>query len=187
MLPRGTLGPVTPDEAAAALTAVPGDLDATVAALPGAPGHVAWWAAPSVLPALDGAPHPRADLRLLDLGVAAMLRNRVRRQDLYRAGVSRLRRVAAGLLLEELALAPTWAADVILPTADEERLSAWLRARLALTWVPDDDREVHRDAVAGLVGPAGLASPAAHEAEQRYVAAAGERTPREAGVPFRRP
>ncbi len=123
---------MTPDEAAAALTVEPGDLDATVAALPGAPGHLAWWAAPSVLPALGGAPHPRADLRLLDLGVATMLRNRVRRQDLYRAGVSRLRRVAAGLLLDELALAPTWAADVVLPTADEERLTTWLRARLVV-------------------------------------------------------
>jgi hypothetical protein len=178
---------VTPDEAAAALTVVPRDLDTTVAALPGAPGHLAWWAVPSVLPALGGAPHPHADLRLLDLGVATMLRNRVRRQDLYRAGVSRLRRVAAGLLLEELGLAPTWAADVVLPTADEERLTGWLRARLALTWVPDDGREEHRDAVAGLVGPAGLGSPAAREAEQRYVAAAGEKAPRPVGVPFRRP
>jgi hypothetical protein len=178
---------VTPDEAAAALTAVPRDLDATVAELPGAPGPLAWWAAPSVLPALEGAPHPHADLRLLELGVATMLRNRVRRQDLYRAGVSRLRRVASGLLLEELGLAPTWAADVILSTADEERLTAWLRARLVLTWVLDDDREDHREAVAGLVGPAGLGTAAAREAEQRYVAAAGEKAPRPVGVPFRRP
>ena len=178
---------MTPEEAAAALTVVPGHLDATVADLPAAPGHVAWWAAPAVLPALGGTPHPGADLRLLDLGTATMLRNRVRRQDLYRTGVSRLRRVAAGLLLEELALAPTWAGDVVLPKADEERLSAWLRARLSLTWVPDDEREAHRTAVAALLGPAGVDSPAAHEAEQAYVAAAGEKTPRRAGVPFRRP
>jgi hypothetical protein len=178
---------VTPEDVAAALTAVPGKLDATVADLPGAPGHVAWWAAPSVLPALGGTPHPAADLRLLDLGTATMLRNRVRRQDLYRTGVSRLRRVVAGLLLDELALAPTWAADVVLPKADEERLTAWLRARLALTWVPDDDREVHRTAVAALLGPVGLDAPAAHGAEQRYVAAAGDKAPREVGVPFRRP
>ncbi|NMO93946.1 GIY-YIG nuclease family protein [Actinomycetospora sp. TBRC 11914] len=178
---------MTPEEAAAALTAVPGELDATVADLPGAPGHVAWWAAPSVLPALGGAPHPSADLRLLDLGTATMLRNRVRRQDLYRTGVSRLRRVVAGLLLAELALAPTWAADVVLPKADEERLTAWLRARLALTWVPDDGREAHRARVAALLGPVGLDSPGAHEAEQRYVVAAGEKAPREVGVPFRRP
>ena len=116
-----------------------------------------------------------------------MLRNRVRRQDLYRAGVSRLRRVAAGLLLDELALAPTWAAEVILPKADESRLTDWLAERLALTWVPDDERAAHREAVAGLLGAAGLESAAAREAEERYTAAAGERAPREVGVPYRRP
>jgi hypothetical protein len=178
---------MTPEDVAAALTAVPGELDATVAELPGAPGLVAWWAGPTVLAALGGAPHPAADLRLLDLGTATMLRNRVRRQDLYRTGVSRLRRVVAGLLLDELALAPAWAADVVLPKADEERLTAWLRARLALTWVPDDGREAHRAGVAALLGPVGLETPAAHEAEQRYVAAAGQKTRREVGVPFRRP
>jgi hypothetical protein len=178
---------MTPEEAAAALTTVPGALDDVVAELPGAPGFLAWWAPASVLPALGGAAHPRADLRLLELGEARMLRNRVRRQDLYRSGVSRLRRVVAGLLLEELDLAPTWAAEVILPKADESRLTAWMAERLLLTWVPDDDREAHRAAVSGLLGGTGLDSAAAHEAEARYVAAAGEKTPREVGVPFRRP
>ena len=178
---------MTPDEAAAALTVPPGALDATVAELPGAPGLVAWWTAPSVLTALGGAAHPGADLRLLDLGAATMLRNRVRRQDLYRTGVSRLRRVLAGLLLDELDLAPTWAADVILPKADEERLGAWMRERLLLTWVPDDDRVALLPAVAQLVGRTGLEGSTAAEAEARFVAAAGEKTPREAGVPFRRP
>jgi hypothetical protein len=178
---------MTPDEAAAALTAMPGSLDATVAELPGAPGLVAWWAAPSVSPELGGAPHPTAGLRLLDLGAATMLRNRVRRQDLYRTGVSRLRRVLAGLLLDELALAPTWAADVILPKADEERLGAWMQERLVLTWVPDDDRVALLPAMARLVGPTGLDGGPAAEAEARFVAAAGEKAPREAGVPFRRP
>jgi hypothetical protein len=178
---------VTPDEAAAALTAVPGDLDAIVAELPGAPGFVAWWAAPSVLPELGGAPHPCADLRLLEVGVATMLRNRVRRQDLYRTGVSRLRRIVAGLLLDELALAPTWAADVVLPRDDEERLSTWLRGHLALTWVPDDERREHLARVVELVGSPGLEGATAAQAEQRYVAAAGEKAPREVGVPYRRP
>ncbi|MCD2192808.1 hypothetical protein LQ327_05325 [Actinomycetospora endophytica] len=178
---------MTPEEAGAALTAVPEDLDATVAALPGAPGFLAWWAPPSVLPTLGGAAHPHAELRLLELGEARMLRNRVRRQDLYRCGVSRLRRVAAGLLLDELALAPTWAAEVILPKADESRLTAWLEARLLLTWVPDDERDAHRDPLAGLLGETGLGGGAAGEAEARYVAAAGEKAPREVGVPYQRP
>ena len=87
---------------------------------------------------------------------------------------------------EELALG-LFSAEPPARQPERERLSAWLRTRLALTWVPDDDREDHREAVAGLVGPVGLGSPAAQEAEQRYVAAAGEKAPRPAGVPFRRP
>lgn len=178
---------MTLEEAAAALTTVPGTLGDTVAELPGAPGLVAWWAPSSTLPALGGAAHPGGDLRLLDLGAATMLRNRVRRQDLYRTGVSRLRRVLSGLLLEELELAPTWAADVILPKADESRLTAWMTERLLLTWVADDDRAALLPAVARQLGGTGLDSTAAHEAEARFSAAAGEKTPREVGVPFRRP
>jgi hypothetical protein len=176
-----------PEEAAAALRTVPSALDDAVAELPGAPGLVAWWAAPSVLPTLVGGAHPGADLRLLDLGPATMLRNRVRRQDLYRTGVSRLRRVAAGLLLDELALAPTWAADVILPKADEARLTAWLQERLRLTWVPDDDRVALLPTVSRLLGGTGLDDEAAGEAEARFTAAAGEKAPREVGVPYQRP
>lgn len=178
---------MTPEEAAAALTVPPDALGTTVAELPGAPGLCAWWAPDTAAPSLGGAAHPVAPLRLLDLGVATMLRNRVRRQDLYRSGVSRLRRVLAGLLLDELALAPTWAADVVLPTADEDRLSAWMRERLLLTWVPDDDRAALLPAVARLVGPTGLDGEAAAGAEERYAAAAGQKPAREAGVPFRRP
>ncbi|HEY2221775.1 hypothetical protein [Actinomycetospora sp.] len=178
---------MTPEEAATALTTVPGALDDTVAELPGAPGLVAWWAAPEVLPALGGAAHPGSGLRLLDLGAATMLRNRVRRQDLYRTGVSRLRRVVAGLLLDDLGLAPTWAADVILPKADESRLTPWMAERLLLTWVADDDRAALLPAVARLVGPTGLDGEAAAQAESRFTAAAGEKTPREVGVPFQRP
>jgi hypothetical protein len=41
--------------------------------------------------------------------------------------------------------------------------------------------------VSGFLGETGLDSTAAQEAEARYVAAAGEKAPREAGVPFQRP
>ncbi|MFC5060711.1 hypothetical protein [Actinomycetospora atypica] len=170
---------MTPDEAAAVLGAPPGDLDETVAALPGAPGLYAWWIDPDAVPALGTG--------LLHVGAARMLRNRIRRQDLYRTGVSRLRRVLAGLLLDDLALAPTWVADVVLPKADEERLSAWMRPRLRLTALPDDAAAELLAPVAALLGPTGLESDAAARAEERFVAAAGEKGPREAGVPFRRP
>ena len=173
----------------ALLAELPGPLDDAVAALPGAPGLHAWWAPPTVLAGWPGSAHPHdAGLRCLDVGAARMLRNRIRRQDLYRSGVSRLRRVLAGLLLEDLALAPTWIADVVLPRADEDRLTGWMREHLRLTWCPHD---TPLDAVTVLVdhlGPAMTTTPGvAADAEARFTAAAGEKTARDPGVPFRRP
>ena len=178
-------------EAVAALRAVPAPLPDAVAALGSTPGLYAWWAGPSVLPAVGGGEHPGADLRLLDAGAATMLRNRVTRQHLYRSGVSELRRVLAGLLLDELALGPTWAAEVVLPRADEERLTAWMRGHLTLTCWPHADRHAAADllpAVVDTLGP-GLRADAepARSALARYTAAAGEKTVRVVGVPFRRP
>lgn len=172
----------------AALVAVPGPLDETVAALPGAPGLHAWWAPPHAVPALGGAGHPAVPgLRLLDLRAATMLRNRIRRQDLYRTGVSRLRRVLSGLLLDELGLAPTWAADVVLPRADEERLTAWMTEHLRLTWCPTAERTASAEPARAALGAPGTDDDAARDAEARYVAAAGEKVAPPPGVPFRRP
>ena len=171
----------------AALSAPPGPLDDAVAALPGAPGVYAWWAPGEVLPPWSGRPGDTG-LRALDVGAARMLRNRVRRQDLYRSGVSRLRRVIAGLLLDELALAPTWAADVILPRADEDRLTGWMREHLRLTWCAHDTPAAVLDGLVDALGPATTTEPdVAAAAEARFVAAAGEKTAPEPGVPFRRP
>lgn len=188
--PFGTVdhtGPVT--DPVAELREEPGPLADAVAALPGAPGLYAWWVEPSVLAPLAGTPHPAdPDLCALDVGTATMLRNRITRQHLYRSGVSALRRVLAGLLLEDLSLTPTWAADVILPRADEERLTAWMRRHLLLTWCAHDDRE---DVVAGVIDALGpgtsVAAEVARDAEARFAAAAGEKTVRVVGVPFRRP
>lgn len=179
--PRGDV-----DAVVAALTVVPDPLGEAVAALPTVPGRYAWWAPPAVLPVLGGTPHPVvADLRLLDIGAATMLRNRITRQHLYRTGVSELRRVLSGLLLEELALAPTWAADVVLPRADEERLTAWMRERLLLTWT---DLTAPLDELVAATRPGITADePVAVDALARYTAAAGEKTVKVIGVPFRRP
>ncbi|NYD38001.1 hypothetical protein [Actinomycetospora corticicola] len=174
---------MTPDEAAAVLSAAPGDLDGTVADLPGAPGLHAWWTVEPL--GLGGVVHDGRTL--LDVGAARMLRNRIRRQDLYRTGVSRLRRVLAGLQLDELALAPTWAAEVVLPKADEERLSAWMRERLLLTVLPDDGAADLLGPVAVRLGETALASEAAAGAEERFVAAAGAKPVRPVGEVFRRP
>ena len=71
---------------------------------------MAWWGTGVPVP---GPAHPVDDgWVLLEVGDATMLRNRVTRQDLYRTGVSTLRRTLAGLLLDDLGLAPTWAAEV---------------------------------------------------------------------------
>ena len=185
-------GPITLDAMAdpvAELCVEPGPLADAVAALPAAPGLYAWWTAPSVLPALAGTPHPvDPDLCALDVGTATMLRNRITRQHLYRSGVSGLRRVLAGRLLEDLSLSPTWAADVILPRADEERLTAWMREHLRLTWCARDDRESVVGGVVEALGPGtAVAATVTRDAEARFLAAAGEKTVRVVGVPFRRP
>ena len=173
----------------ALLAELPGPLDDAVAALPGAPGLHAWWAPTAVLAGWAGSVHPLdAGLRCLDVGAARMLRNRIRRQDLYRSGVSRLRRVLAGLLLEELALAPTWIADVVLPRADEDRLTGWMREHLQLTWCAHDTPLDVLDGLVDTLGPATATAPeTAAAAEARFVAAAGEKTARDPGVLFRRP
>lgn len=173
----------------AALTTPLPSLDDAVAALVREPGLVAWWGRTSVLPTVGGAVHPSdPSYRLLLVGDATMLRNRVTRQDLYRTGVSTLRRALAGLLLDELELAPTWAADVVLPRADEDRLTAWMRAHLRLTWCACADRRERLPALVSALAP-GLDADAepARSALERYVAAAGERGERADGEPFRRP
>jgi hypothetical protein len=172
----------------ALLTPLPA-LDDAVGALGREPGLVAWWGSTAVLPEVGGSVHPAdPSYRLLLVGDATMLRNRVTRQDLYRTGVSTLRRALAGLLLDELGLAPTWAADVILPRADEERLTTWMRTHLRLSWCGCEDRRERLPSVVAELGP-GLDPD--HEpalsATARYVAAAGERGERVVGVPFRRP
>jgi hypothetical protein len=189
---------VTPDEAVRALTAPLAPLDETVDALGRDAGLVAWWgtdvpvdgplegssSAPLRLP-----PHPTdPGWVLLDVGDATMLRNRVTRQDLYRTGVSAIRRALAGLLLDDLALAPTWAAEVVLTKADEQRLTGWMRAHLRLSAVVDVDRKLLLGPVRDALAP-GLREDGetARAARERFAAAAGPRPVRDPSVPFRRP
>ncbi|PVY96327.1 GIY-YIG nuclease family protein [Actinomycetospora cinnamomea] len=178
-------GPVA--EVVAALTRPLPPLDEAVAALGRDAGLVAWWGDDAV--PVEGPPHPvDAGWRLLEVGDATMLRNRVTRQDLYRTGVSALRRALAGLLLDDLDLAPTWAADVVLPRADEDRLTAWMRAHLRLSAVLHEDRRVLLGPVRDALAP-GLREDRdpALSACARFTAAAGERPVRDPSVPFRRP
>lgn len=167
-------------EAVAALSAPLVPLAESVAALAREPGLVAWWGR------VPGGGEAEV---VLAVGAATMLRNRVTRQDLYRTGVSELRRVLAGLLLDELELAPAWAAEVVLPRADEERLTAWMREHLRLSWTAREDR---RELLPGVVAAMRPALDPAREpgrsALERYLDAAGERPVRAVGgPPFKRP
>jgi hypothetical protein len=177
---------VTVTDAVAALSAPLAPLDETVASLGRDPGLVAWWG--TGVP-VSGPAHPVDDgWVLLEVGDATMLRNRVTRQDLYRTGVSTLRRTLAGLLLDDLGLAPTWAAEVILPRADEDRLTEWMREHLRLTVTVREDRKLLLGPVRDAMDP-GLREDRepARSALARFDAAAGERPVRDPSVPFRRP
>jgi hypothetical protein len=181
-----TTGGVTVDAVVAALSEPLLPLDEAVAALGRDAGLVAWWG--TEVP-VGGPAHPTdAGFVLLDVGDATMLRNRVTRQDLYRTGVSPLRRALAGLLLDELGLAPTWAADVVLTRADEDRLGEWVRDHLRLTSVVDVDRKLLLGPVRDAMDP-GLREDGerARAARERFAAASGPRPARDPSVPFRRP
>lgn len=171
------------DRAIAALRADPPPLDEAVAALPREPGLVAWWAT-RPFPGVDGDAGEVA----LVVGPATSLRNRVTRQDLFRTGVSGLRRTLAGLLLDELELTPVWAAEVVLPRAQEDVLTDWMRTRLRLSWWAGERRRELLDPVTDALAPAlrDDRDPAA-AAQARFAAAAGEKPVREVGVPYRRP
>ncbi|GLZ44941.1 hypothetical protein Acsp06_11260 [Actinomycetospora sp. NBRC 106375] len=186
------------DDVVSALVAPLDPLEDAVAALGRDAGLVAWWGTDVAIEALlTGSssaplrlpPHPTdAGWTLLDVGDATMLRNRVTRQDLYRTGVSPFRRALAGLLLDDLALAPTWAADVLLTRADEDRLGEWMRAHLRLSTVLHPDRKLLlgpvRDALAPGLREDGATARAARD---RFAAAAGPRPHRDPSVPFQRP
>lgn len=75
-------------------------------------------------------------LRLLYLGRATSLRQRILRDHLRRSGSSTLRRTLAGLLVSE-GYRTTWTDRVVLVPNDELRLTAWMHAHLRLSWVED--------------------------------------------------
>ena len=77
---------------------------------------------------------------------------------------------------------------MILPRADEDRLTAWMRAHLRLSAVLHLDRKLLlgpvRDAMAPGLREDGAPARAARE---RFAAAGGPRPDRDPSVPFRRP
>jgi hypothetical protein len=126
------------------------------AELPRAPGLYAWWAPPGVLPGVTGPAHPGAEgWELIYIGLARNLRTRVGRNHLRGpTGSSTLRRVLVALLMASEGYTTRWTTDRVVPIdADEDRLSAWMRQHLRVTWAEHPRPEDVESAVIGELGP----------------------------------
>ncbi|GAB3237292.1 hypothetical protein GCM10027447_36360 [Glycomyces halotolerans] len=118
------------------LAARPVPVDAAAASLPAASGLYAWWAPMEVFDDLPGPSHPAdPSVRLLYIGIAGNLRGRITGDHLRRSGSSTFRRTLAGLLLESERFTTKWTDRVVLESADEIRLTAWIRRNLLLNWI----------------------------------------------------
>lgn len=126
--------------------------------VPAEPGLYAWWAASHVLPALPGPDHAQGGIRLLYVGKATRLRDRILRNHLASASSkSTLRRSLAGLLMEETG----WLTrrigrerpKVTLTASSERELTAWMQRHLTLTWCVSADPASLEDAVVSRLLP----------------------------------
>ncbi|MCX5122006.1 GIY-YIG nuclease family protein [Micromonospora sp. NBC_00362] len=172
----------------AGLNEAPTSITDAVPLLPRTAGVYAWWAEPEVLPGLSGpANDADPDVRLLYLGIASNLRNRIARNHLARSGSSTLRRTLAGLLLPTQQYRTTWTDRVILVAEDEPRLTAWMRDHLRLTWFACPEPRQHENTLIRLLRPPlnvegaerGEARSVVKAAKAAYTASAG---PRPAGL-----
>jgi hypothetical protein len=161
----------------------PGDVRADA---PATAGLYAWWAPPTVLPALVGPPHPAvADLRVLYVGLATRLRSRLASNHLGRSGSSTLRRTLAGLLLDEYGLRTRWTDRVVLVDDDETRLTDWMSTNLRVSWCEHPaPRDVEGEIIRALRPPlnvdhaTGPMVEIVKSARRAYYASAGARPSR---------
>jgi hypothetical protein len=167
----------------------PLDPDQAQAELPRAPGLYAWWAPPGLLPGVSGPPHPSAEGReLLYIGLAGNLRTRVGRNH-FRGptGSSTLRRALVALLMTSERYTTRWTTDRVVPIdADEDRLSAWMREHLRVTWAEHPEpAAVEAAVIAELRPPLNQEHNTSHPlhsmiavARAAYRASAGPRPPK---------
>ncbi|MFJ2342335.1 GIY-YIG nuclease family protein [Streptomyces antimycoticus] len=170
--------------AAAALLTSPHSLTDAVAELPRAAGLYAWWAPPNVLPTFPGRANP-ADpgRRLLYLGKATRLRDRIASNHLKRSRSSTLRRTLAGLLMPTEGYRTMWTDRVVIVPEDEGRLTEWMHKHLALSWAENPDpRSVEADLISWFRPPLnitgmeqGAVLDAVKQARLRYYGSAGPR------------
>jgi hypothetical protein len=150
--------PTVTDAAAVAkeLCGPPANADEAGALLPRASGLYAWWAPAGLLPGVSGPAHPSVEGReLLYIGLARNLRTRVGRNH-FRGptGSSTLRRALVALLMPSEGYTTRWTTDRVVPVdADEDRLSAWMREHLRVTWARHPAPDVVEVAVIGELGP----------------------------------
>jgi len=158
--------------------------------VPAEPGLYAWWAQAGAVPGIAGPPHPSAELELLYIGLArnggaarSTLRSRVVGNHVRgTTGQSTLRRGLASLLSEREGWRTRWTTRPVLVNSDELRLSAWMTARLQLTWaVHPQPWTVEDDVIEALQPPLNQAANRGHPlyddvkaARQRWRAAAAE-------------
>jgi len=149
-------------------------------------GLYAWWAAPTILPALKGPANLGDEsVRLLYVGIATRLRARLGQNHMRRTGSSTLRRTLAGLLLDNGALRTRWTDRVVLIDEDEARLTSWMQSNLRVSWCEHSTpREVEGQLIGRLAPPlnvdhaTGPARNVIRAARQRYYASAGPRPTR---------
>ncbi|WP_328421699.1 GIY-YIG nuclease family protein [Micromonospora sp. NBC_00389] len=177
----------TPDIPRAAidgLNSTPAPLTDAVPLLPRTSGLYAWWAAPEVFPNLPGLPSSAdPSVRLLYLGIATSLHSRIAGNHLARSGSSTLRRTLAGLLLPTEHYQTTWTDRVILVPEDEQRLTAWMRIHLRLTWFACEQPRQHERTLITVLRPPLNVEGAEHgdacdmvkAAKAAYAASAGPR------------
>jgi hypothetical protein len=134
----------------------PADADQAEAELPRAPGLYAWWAPPGLLPGVSGPAHPDvAGRELLYIGLARNLRARVAGNH-FRGptGSSTLRRALVALLMTSERYTTRWTRTRVVPIdADEDRLSAWMREHLRVTWAQHPKPDEVESAVISELGP----------------------------------
>jgi len=134
----------------------PVDAEQAQVGIPRTSGLYAWWAPPGLLPGVSGPPHPSDGGReLIYIGLARSLRTRVGRNH-FRGptGSSTLRRALVALLLTSEGYTTRWTADRVVPIdADEDRLSAWMREHLRVTWAEHPEPKEVEAAVINELGP----------------------------------
>jgi hypothetical protein len=134
----------------------PVDAEQAQAELPRASGLYAWWAPPGLLPGMSGPAHPSDEGReLIYIGLARNLRTRVGRNHLRGpTGSSTLRRALVALLMPSEGYTTRWTTDRVVPiNTDEDRLSAWMRKHLRVTWAEHPEPEAVEGGVINELGP----------------------------------